>query len=97
MLENYDKLNLYPQFNSSNFYKQSFIIHLNNNNFSKDEINFLDNNQDGLWLIKPVDGTRGDGIEFIENLTNFKIYLKNKMKNIDYNSKYLYFKYPIIV
>lgn len=66
----------YHKMNSSMFVPETYIIDVNKQEFSKDELELLDCKVDGIWIHKPWSLNCGIGIKMVSNIVKFKKELK---------------------
>lgn len=62
---------MYENYNSTNFFAETFIINLHSQDFSNEEDNILKLNYPDWFILKPAVGHGGEGIKVIKNITHF--------------------------
>lgn len=80
-LNNFDKLKMFRNYNSTYFYPKSYEIHLIpvkgsvdrlDRTLTEDEKELISKNITGIWILKPTDGMQGNTIQMIHDVSKFQ-------------------------
>ena len=69
---------------SSMFFPETYIVDIASENFTEEELEFLETKNNGIWIHKPSNLNCAVGIKMVSNIIKFKKELMTLKQNSDW-------------